>query len=65
MESHKKYLKKKDVKQYTTLSYKIINEAIRSGELQSTFIGNRHLFKQEWIDSWLDKNTKQTKKWGW
>lgn len=60
-----KYLKKVDVKEYTTLSYRIINDAIRSGELKSTFIGNRHLFKQEWIDKWLESNTKQTKKWGW
>ena len=50
-----KYLIKKEVKEYTTLSYSIINKAISSGSLKSVFIGNRHLFKQEWIDSWLEK----------
>ena len=49
------YLTKKDVKEYTTLSYKIINNAIRFNRLKSVFIGNRHLFKQEWVDNWLEK----------
>ncbi len=48
-----KYLKKQEVKEYTTLSYAIINEAIRNGNLKSVFIGNRHLFKQNWVDNWL------------
>jgi excisionase family DNA binding protein len=50
-----KYLIKKEVKEYTTLSYSIINKAIRSGSLKSVFIANRHLFKQEWVDNWLEK----------
>lgn len=50
-----KYLKKQEVKEYTTLSYAIINNAIRNGSLKSVFIGNRHLFKQEWVDNWLEK----------
>ena len=52
MESNK-YLTKKEIKEYTTLSYKIINRGIRSGSLKSVFKGNRHLFKQEWVDEWL------------
>ena len=50
-----KYLTKAEVKEYTALSYAIINRNIKSGDLKSTFIGNRHLFKQEWIDSWLER----------
>lgn len=67
MESNEKYLQKKDVKEYTTLSYRIINNAIKSGELKSTFIGNKHLFKQKWVDKWLESHTKQlqVEKWGW
>lgn len=65
MEIKEVYLQKRDVKEYTTLSYRIINNAIKSGELKSTFIGNKHLFKLDWVDSWLDQNTKQTKKWVW
>ena len=65
MESNEKYMRLNEVKDYTTLSYRIINNAIKSGELKSTFIGNRHLFKLTWVDNWLESNTKQTKKWGW
>ena len=48
------YLTKKEVKEYTTLSYKINNNAIRFNKLKSVFIGNRHLFKRDWVDSWLE-----------
>jgi len=56
MEITDKYLNKKQVKEYTTLSYMIINRGIRSGELKSVFKGNRHLFKKEWVDKWLEVN---------
>ena len=42
----------KEVKEYTTLSYKIINNAIRFNKLKSVFIGNRHLFKEIEIRGW-------------
>ena len=49
-----KYLTLKEVKKYTTLSANVINGGIRSGELQSVYIGNKRLFKQEWVDKWLE-----------
>ena len=48
-----KYLTLKEVKKYTTLSAKVINGGIRSGELKFVFVGNKHLFKKNWVDNWL------------
>jgi excisionase family DNA binding protein len=59
MEINEKYLTKKEVKEYTTLSYTILNRGIKSGKLKSVFKGNRHLFKKEWVDKWLEVPMKK------
>ena len=49
-----KYMTMKEAKEYTSLSTKVINEGIHTGHLKSVFIGNKRLFKKEWIDKWLE-----------
>lgn len=53
MESKENYLTKQEVKEYTKLSAYQINNGIRSGELKFVFVGNKHLFKKNWVDNWL------------
>ena len=43
-----------DVSEYTSLSYDKINEGIKNGKLHSIVVGNKKLFKKEWIDKWLE-----------
>ena len=45
-----------DVKAYTTLSYNQIKKAVRNETLKSVFIGSRHLFRKQWVDTWLGGN---------
>jgi len=49
-----KYLTMYDVSEYTSLSYDKINEGIKNGILHSIVVGNKKLFKKEWIDKWLE-----------
>ena len=49
-----KYLTMYDVSEYTSLSYDKINEGIKNGKLHSIVVGNKKLFKKEWIDKWLE-----------
>tara|TARA_Y100000590_G_scaffold442452_1_gene570565 strand:- start:274 stop:447 length:174 start_codon:yes stop_codon:yes gene_type:complete len=49
-----KYMTMKEAKEYTSLSTKVINEGVHTGYLKSVFIGNKRLFKKEWIDKWLE-----------
>ena len=55
MEIKEQYLTKQEVKEYTKLSAYQINNGIRSGELKFVFVGKKHLFKQDWVDAWLEK----------
>ena len=53
MEIKEQYLTKDDVKEYTKLSAFQINNGIRSGQLKFVYVGNKHLFKKNWVDNWL------------
>ena len=53
MENQDNYLTKKEVKEYTKLSAYQINNGIRSGQLKFVYVGNKHLFKKDWVDNWL------------
>ena len=51
-----KYLTMYDVADYTSLSYDKINQGIKNGTLHSIVVGNKKLFKKEWVDKWLEGN---------
>ena len=53
MENQDNYLTKQEVKEYTKLSAYQINNGIRSGQLKFVYVGNKHLFKKNWVDNWL------------
>lgn len=50
-----KYLTLYDIKEYTSLSYQTLKKGYQGGNLKSIQVGNKRLFKKEWIDTWLDK----------
>jgi len=49
-----KYLTLYDIKEYTSLSYQTLKKHYQGGKLKSIQVGNKRLFKKEWIDKWLN-----------
>ena len=53
--NHKEqWLNLKGVSKYTSLSVSKLRRAVTSGELKTSKIGGRLLFKTRWVDKWLN-----------
>lgn len=48
-----KYLTLYDIQEYTSLSYNALKKAYQDKKLKSIQVGNKRLFKKEWVDEWL------------